>query len=221
MKKWQRKLAKAYKEQIQRQILSLSTKDIDSSSLFVDPLSSDSILFVKSDNPNDPQLALNAYDNDVEFAYGYVCTSIFLLDVINWGKNNLRKDSYIYPAIFCFRMYLEITMKLIIRHLVNKNSLKQIIPGHGLLEKWQVLKSLIPDLNENEEIQAVDIIMNEYNQIDPEGTSFRYPKALNDVWKKNISYPGKMLIDVTKLKERFLQLYRFFENLYDYTSTSF
>lgn len=208
-------LARKYKEQILRDIFSISQRDFGYQSLFIKQLKLGDMLFNKSNNTNDPRIALNAMDNDFNFAYGYMCTSVFLLDMINFGKDYLHKDSYIYPALFCFRMYLEIIIKLTIKQINGNKNTQSEITGHNLLEKWYILKKHYTTLTNDEEVLAVENLLKEISQIDPLGTSFRFPKKLNDVIHENKSPIGTQLIDVTMLRERFLQLYRFFEGLYD------
>lgn len=113
MKKRVRKLCKRYKMQVLQSIFLLSQKDIDEITMHVLPLKKGDKLLVESNKPDNPQIA-KSLDNDVYFEQGYASTAIFLLNIVEYGKNYLRKDSYIYPALFCLRMYLEIIMKLIL-----------------------------------------------------------------------------------------------------------
>lgn len=216
VKRTKQRINRSYKRQIHRDVFSISQKDIVDLSLYIDPLKPNDALFVESNNPNDPKIALHATDNDMYFANGYICTSIFLLDIINYGKSYLQKDSYIYPAIFCFRMYLEITMKLIIQLLTNQEN---ITLDHNLLEKWDTIRKHEPSLVNDEEVIAIDNIIKELSYIDPQGTAFRYPLKLNKKSGQENIKLNKIFIDVLTLRERFLQIYRFFEGLYDSVNT--
>ena len=113
-----KKLTKKYKQQVLRDIFILSQKDIDDITRNVIPPKKGDKLFVRSNKPSDPRIMLLATDNDIDFEQGYASTVISLLNIVEFGKNYLRKDSYIYPAIFCMRMYLEIIMKLILKTLM-------------------------------------------------------------------------------------------------------
>lgn len=198
-----------------REIFSLSQRNIDGESLLQKPLARGDKLFNVSDNLNDPKFAPASHDNEFYYAYGYASSAIFLLQMINFGKSYIHKDSYIYPAIFCFRMYLEIVMKLIIQNLSDQQNIKSDIEGHNLIEKWKIIRDNYMGLVVDDDIIAVENILNGFSAMDPEGTLFRYPKKLNDkIGQNNLKFKPT-LIDVAKLRERFLQLYKFFEGLYD------
>lgn len=92
MKKRVRKLCKRYKMQVLQSIFLLSQKDIDEITMHVLPLKKGDELLVDSNNPYDPQIAMSIA-NDVYFEHGYASTAIFLLDIVEYGKNYLRKDS--------------------------------------------------------------------------------------------------------------------------------
>lgn len=139
MKKCKQRLSRSYKRQIISDIFFLSQRDIDNLCLNLGAVGKNDRLFVKSNNPNDPKMALNAYDNDLNYSNGYIYSSVFLLDMIHFGKSYLHKDCYLYPALFCFRMYLEIIMKLIMVNLSICD--EQKIKGHNLTEKWEIIKN--------------------------------------------------------------------------------
>lgn len=103
MKKRVRKLYKRYKTQVLQSIFLLSQKDIDDITMHVLPLKKGDKLLVESNKPDNPQIA-KSLDNDVYFEQGYASTAIFLLNIMEYGKSYLRKDSYIYPALFCLRI---------------------------------------------------------------------------------------------------------------------
>ena len=135
-KRIRHKLTKRYKSQILRDIFVLSQKDIDNTILTISPLSTDDNLFVESTNPNYPRLMPNAIDNDLYYEYGYIGTTIFLLNIIEFGKSYFHKDSYIYPALFCFRQYIENIMKTIILKY-DANGIEEL--QHDLDKCWEKL----------------------------------------------------------------------------------
>lgn len=154
---------------------------------------------------------LRATDNDIYFEQGYASTAIFLLNIVEFGKNYLRKDSYIYPAIFCMRMYLEIIMKLIL----TNNHIEITGDKHNLKTLWSKVKDTLTQEDVNETVEGVEQIVSELQQCDPLATAFRYPKKLNALYEKRRKKDIGTLIDIRILRERFLQLYRFFDGLYD------
>ncbi len=211
MKKRLKKLSTKYRAQILQNIFLLSQKDIDEIALNVIHLQKGDKLFVESNKPNDPRIMLLAKDNDIYFEQGYASTVIFLLNIIEFGKNYLRKDSYIYPAIFCMRMYLEVIMKLIL----TNNHIEFAGDKHDLGILWSKVKDKIPPKEVDETVEGVEQIILELQQCDPLATAFRYPQRLNTLFEKRKIKDIGTLIDIRILRERFLQLYRFFDGLYD------
>lgn len=207
-----KKLSKKYKNQVLRDIFILSQRDIDDITRNVIPPKKGDKLFVDSNKPSDPRIMLLAADNDIYFEQGYASTVIFLLNIVEFGKNYLRKDSYIYPAIFCMRMYLEIIMKLIL----TNNHIEVTGDKHNLETLWSKVKDTLTQEEVDETVEGVEQIVLELQQCDPFATAFRYPKKLNTLYgkKRKIKDIGT-LIDIRILRERFLQLYRFFDGLYD------
>lgn len=210
MKKRVRKLCKRYKMQVLQSIFLLSQKDIDEITMHVLPLKKGDKLLVESNKPDNPQIA-KSLDNDVYFEQGYASTAIFLLNIVEYGKSYLRKDSYIYPALFCLRMYLEIIMKLILTNYgidIKGN-------GHRLMNSWKQVKANIETEEVDEQVETVELLLSEIDKFDPMATAFRYPQMLNDLCNKSQTDKGGMFINIRILRERFLQLYVFFDGLYN------
>lgn len=205
------KFIKQYKKQVLRDIFLLSQRDIDNIHQNVTPPKKGDKLFVESNKSSDPRIMLLATDNDIYFEQGYASTVIFLLNIIEFGKNYLRKDSYIYPAIFCMRMYLEVIMKLIL----TNNHIEVTGDKHNLGTLWRKVKETLNQEDTNETVEGVEQLVLELQRYDPSATAFRYPKKLNTLYEKRNTKDIGTLIDIRILRERFLQLYRFFDGLYD------
>lgn len=208
-KKQMASLSRRYKASIMREILSLSSRDIDNIAIHINPLKIGDKLFIDSSNLNDPRLMPNALDNEVHFEYGYLSTTMFLLNVIQLGKSYFHKDSYIYPALFCFRQYLENIMKEII-YKYDNNGLSNL--GHDLDLCWERLLPYIKEKDDN--VIAVGNILHELQSLDEHATAFRYPGELNKKYKQRADFCAK-LIDVSELSNRILQVYSFFDGLYE------
>ena len=116
-------LKKQYKKSVRRtlinELLLLSRKDIDDFVENLPLLTRNDNLFSESENVRDVILNTTAGANDVLLPNGYISSSIFLLKIIQLSQSNLIKDSYIFPALFCFRQYLELIMKGIILRYRN------------------------------------------------------------------------------------------------------
>lgn len=199
------KLKRHYKEQVHRDVFSLAQKNIDSIVLRLGPLRKGQKLIVESHRPTDPKLTLGLKENDIYFIYGYVQASIMLLNIVHYGKSYFQKDSYIYPAIFCFRMYLELTMKL---SITNRSG--DIFIGHGLMNIWDKLKSVY-SLHLDDNIETIESLLKSFHDLDKQSTTFRYPKRLN---LSQESLQQSIIIDIEELQKCFLKLYRFFDGIY-------
>lgn len=202
-------LGRRYKAQIIRDIYRLSTKDVDELSFNIPILTSKNSLFVESNNVNNPRIIPNAIDNELYYEYGYINASLMLLNNIEFCKSYFKKDCYIYPALFCFRQYLENMMKVIILKY-DKNGIKGL--GHDLKKCWEKLLSYISD--SDDEVLGIGNVICELQNIDGYATAFRYAGVLNNSFNQNSGVESKY-IDVKELRMRVLQTYRFFDGLYE------
>lgn len=202
------KLKRRYKSIVMKEVFSFGKRDIDEIALNVEPLQKGAKLLNESTNVNDPRLKPNAIGNEVYFEYGYLGTTIFLLNIIEFGKSYLHKDSYIYPAMFSFRLYIESSIKMIVLKYAPDTKFEC---GHNLTELWN---ELLCHIESDEYVDSVGNIIRELQNIDPKATAFRYSGALNAAYEKKRQV-FSMLIDVKKLRHRILQIYRFFDGLYE------
>lgn len=210
-----RRLKKNYKEQIKRQLTRelflLSKSDINSESLYVPSLKDEDTLFVPRED--------NSYghfpdDDEILMQNGYASTSVLLLNLIKLSNDRFLKESYINPVMFCFRQYLELTMKdsLLRFRLWRRAPLcgEANLDGHNLSILWRDLKQYIEGKNKKE-VKRIERLVEELNDVDEDGTLFRYNEFLtNSIKNKEITRP---LIDIDMLYLRILQMYNFFEGI--------
>lgn len=212
-------LKKRYKESCRRslvnEILLISKKDIDDSAINVPSLLRGDHLFVESENLNDTFINNTASNNEIMIPNGYISVSILLLNLIQYSKSNLVKDSYIYPALFCLRQYLELTMKKSILRFRNGETKPFEGEGkfktHDLIELWVKLKKHIE--SKDEFVDCIEQLLNELNVVDNDGTAFKYDYELNSIVRKKDQKKLKDLFDIEVLRNRVLQLYSFFEGI--------
>lgn len=209
-----RRLKKNYRKQIKRQLsrelFLLSKSDINSISQHVPNLKDDDTLFVpREDNDN------GHFPNDDEILMlnGYASTSVLLLNLIKLSNDKFLKESYINPVMFCFRQYLELTMKdsLLRFRLWRKTTSRgeANLDGHNLSNLWRDLKQYIEP--KDKEVNSIEKLVEELNAADEDGTLFRYNEFLtNSIKKMEITRP---LIDIDILYLRILQMYNFFEGV--------
>ena len=168
-------------------------------------------MFVKREIDN--TIPNHLVGDDVIMQNGYASASIMMLNLIKISGNNFVKNSYINPIMFCFRQYLELSMKDSILRFrqwrKNANRGEANLEKHNLLLLWNNLKMYFNA--HDAEIDCMEKIIKELNDVDEGGTLFRYNAFLS----KNICNEEKQrpLIDADILYTRILQMYRFFEGV--------
>ena len=198
----------AIKKQLQREIYLLSKKDIESFDTNIPLLTNNDSLFVEREEENQYYV-----DSDMYIQNGYASTSAMLLNLISLSNDRYLRECYIFPVMFCFRQYLELTMKDSILYCRLRRRVaysgESNLEGHNLLMLWDNLKMYL-DKNDSE-VKNVHRILTELNTVDNNGELFRYGSSLTKkVLNKDIEMP---LIDVDVLFTRIIQLYRFFEGI--------
>ena len=203
-----RRYKDAIKKQLQRGLYLLSKKDVDSFNTNIPPLTSNDSLFVEREEGNRYYV-----DSDMFIQNGYASTSAILLYLISLSNDRYLRECYIYPVLFCFRQYLELTMKDSILYFRLRRKVaysgESNLDGHNLLVLWDNLK-LYFDVNDSE-VKNVHRIIMELNSVDSNGELFRYGSSLTKkVLNKDVEMP---LVDISILFTRIIQLYRFFEGI--------
>lgn len=209
-----RRLKKNYREHIKRQLsrelFLLSKSDINSISLYVPSLKDGDTLFVPREDNSFGHFPNN---DDILMQNGYASTSALLLHLIKLSSDRFLKESYINPVMFCFRQYLELTMKdSLLRFRLWRTKLSSgeaNLDGHNLSILWSDLKQYIGA--NDKVVKRIERLVEELNGVDEDGTLFRY----NEFLTKSIKNREKTrpLIDVDLLYLRILQMYNFFEGI--------
>ena len=213
-------LKKQYKKSVRKSVINelflLSKKDIDDMVNCIPSLSNEDALFSDSDVVSDVILNTTKSGNDVLMPNGYISTSILLLNIMKFSQSNLIKDSYIFPALFCFRQYLEIIMKsAILRYRngdINPYQGESKFNIHNLEELW---KKLIKHIQIDEDVDNIGRILHELNEVDNDSTTFRYDYHLNRIVRNKDNKQINQLLNLDVLRQRVLQLYRFFDGIDD------
>lgn len=203
-----RRYKDAIKKQLQRELFLLSKKNIDTFDTNIPHLNDNDSLFVECEEDNRYYV-----DSDMFIQNGYASTSAILLNLISLSNDRYLRECYIYPVLFCFRQYLELTMKDSILYFRLKRKIaysgESNLEGHNLLVLWDNLK-LYFDVVDSE-VKNIGRIITELNTVDSNGELFRYGSSLTKkVLNKDLEMP---LVDVSILFIRIIQLYRFFEGI--------
>lgn len=209
--KLKRNFMEAVKRQTKRDFMLLSMNDINYTCLLMPPLSITDTLFIKREETEN--VIEHSTNDEIYTQNGYASAAITMLKLIMMSKDWLFRESYINPVMFCFRQYLELSMKdslVRFRFMRKKANIDEVsLNGHDLYKLWGGLKKCID--TEDNTVKCIGSLVKELNDIDKNGTLFRYNAFLT----KNIcDEERKMpLIDVDNLYIRILQMYNFFEGV--------
>jgi len=209
--KLKRNFMEAVKRQTKRDFMLLSMNDINHTCLLMPPLSITDTLFIKREETEN--LIEHSTNDEIYMQNGYASAAITMLKLIMMSKDWLFRESYINPVMFCFRQYLELSMKdslVRFRFMRKKANIDEVsLNGHDLYKLWGGLKKCID--TEDNTVKCIGSLVKELNDVDKNGTLFRYNAFLT----KNIcDEERKMpLIDVDNLYNRILQMYNFFEGV--------
>jgi len=94
-----------------------------------------------------------------------------------------RADTLIFPIVFLYRHYIELRLKSLLKdgcRLLNREHEQK--PVHRLSKLWKEVRSILVELwlnHDEDELKAMDMLIAQFEAIDPKSTSFRYSKDLN------------------------------------------
>lgn len=100
------------------------------------------------------------------------------LAVAHVEQTGHEADYYVYPVLFCYRHYLEVMLKQLLRDLRRLYDVEDnTIPGtHSLIALWDKLESLLlkhtPDSATYANVRAS---LARFDELDPRSDSYRYP----------------------------------------------
>lgn len=202
LKRYKRKL----RSNIVKDVLLISQRDVDTLKLGEIP----AIMFQPSSSSCDSIINNGEWDA-LRFSAGYASVAINLLNICKYSINSFVKDSYIFPALYCFRIYMENSMKesiLLFKHNVKKDDLN----NHSLESLWE---KLTPFLHADEVTRKARRLIFEYGEYDPDSTAFRYSHLVNQQLGEG---KGKILssgISIDALGSSMLFIYQFLEGVND------
>lgn len=198
-----------------RRLILLSKKEAYNHLWNIPPLKKTDKFLEESNNLNDSFLNRGIYLNEAHFPEAYMNSAIILLQMIIMTNSNGVRDGLIYPALFSFRHYLELTMKDSLNHFNNLHS-SQVVQevqkrDHNLKNLW---KALLPHIGTGEDVDIMQKLIYEVNNIDSTSETFRYPYEVDENGYKRLPHIDQTrLNDVVKLKRVMLKMYRFMDGV--------
>jgi hypothetical protein len=87
-----------------------------------------------------------------------------------------KRNSLIYPILFCYRHGLELAMKWMITQYGGAAGVSAPKLDHDLWKLWQSCKAVFQysDTGAGDDIQAVERVIKNFHELDKSGESFRY-----------------------------------------------
>lgn len=212
---FKKKFVSSIERRTVRKLILLSKKEACDQLWNLPPLKKTDIFLEESKNLNDSFLNRGIYLNEAHFPDAYMNTAIILLQMIIMTNTNGIRDGLIYPALFSFRHYLELTMKDSLNHFNNSNSSRVVKEvqdrDHNLKNLW---KALLPYVGTGEDVDIIQKLIYEVNNIDPTSEAFRYPYEIDENGYKRLPHIDQTrLNDVVKLKRVMLKMYRFMDGI--------
>ena len=145
------------------------------------------------------------------YAQGYKLAGEILYKYIE--SNKVDQDFLVYPFIFLYRHFIELTLKDIIKtgnkYLKNREEFSTI---HEIDKLWAEVKKIIIEIKlevTQDILNGVDNYMSQLSRIDPSSFSFRYPKD-----KSGRKYlPGYRRIGLKNFYEKMKILSSFLEGI--------
>ena len=90
-----------------------------------------------------------------------------------------RRRKLVYPIVFCYRHYLELTLKTILQLYGLLGSITSTWSHHRLEDLWRDFQTLLravgAETPEDQSTEAVERCVAEFAKIDPASDTFRYP----------------------------------------------
>lgn len=129
----------------------------------------------------------------------------------------LELNTLIYPIIFCYRHYLELSIKWMIEVHGLKIGAKPIVKSHDLRECWLKLKNMFDEYSlpdEDNYTEIVERIIFEFDHIDQNNINFRYHKDNNF---EDIEIPAQS-IDIGNLRSVINCVENYFSGIDGYLS---
>lgn len=141
----------------------------------------------------------------------YFRSSLILMDSCRKSRYHNVKDGLYYPAMNCFRQYMENTMKSswklyrLAKDIETKEAdFKKI--GHDLTKIWNELKVYICEITTSD--IAFGKILEEFDTLGLANTYFRYQYTF-----KNVKEPALQTVDVDNILRRMKQIYMLLDGI--------
>jgi hypothetical protein len=159
---------------------------------------------------------------DIQFRgyiLGYKESADILIENAIHSKNIATLDTVVFPALFLYRQFLELSLKEFILYFTKGEIEAKITKlnqlNHDLKSMWHEYRKLMPNPENDEQIRtdkAVEKYILEFHEIDKSSFSFRYPitKSLDLIFK------NQKRINLKHVKDIMQELSNYFSGVSGY-----
>ena len=121
------------------------------------------------------------HDGWPAYVIGYKKAADILVTYIK--KERRSQDTLVFPILFLYRQYLELSIKNLIQKGRQLQDISEPTPGgHRIHDLWKVCEKLLNEIapgDSTAEIKQINRLILEFCAVDPRGTAFRYPEDNN------------------------------------------
>lgn len=131
--------------------------------------------------PGDPFLARGTvWEGEISFAAtGFKTAADDMVEALYEGHTN---NFWTFPIVFCYRHYLELTLKHLIELFLQYEESDETYPEiHDLSKLWNTVKANCyqpAELVSDQEIPNVERLILEFHDFDSRSTAFRYAERV-------------------------------------------
>ena len=109
---------------------------------------------------------------------GYLRAADELVD--RAASDDYQGELLVYPIVYCYRHYLELTLKYMLAQYGSIGGIKAVWDTHRLDDLWKKYRKLIRKLNidspdNRSDDEAVERLVIEFSKIDSHSSTFRFP----------------------------------------------
>jgi hypothetical protein len=139
-------------------------------------------LFSRGQPTSAAWLARHTDDRFYHMTEGYQLAGDLLVEQAEAGGWSARRK-LVYPIVFCYRHFLELTLKAILEKYGSMVNIEPNRSGHTLEGLWMDFRRLLRDLDaeggpgDEQATEVVGQCVAEFAKMDPSSQTFRYPTS--------------------------------------------
>lgn len=151
----------------------------------------------------------NPHDKFVMYSEGYKKAAEVLYSFCK--GNSFFNNTVVYPIVFLYRHFLELRLKeLIVMGYSYLDMVKDFPNNHNLLNLWNLYRNEIlvnVEDFDKDALNNVERLIKEFNQIDGNSFSFRYPVDTSKERKPSLSIDTIDLENFSKVMEKLIYFF--------------